>query len=82
MVSIKSSYLITYQFLSIPVNIMRKYVTIWTAGVRIRIIIELMENFLTDKIIVLSEALSLSTKKVELVPRSHPFLQEGEKSTN
>ena len=54
MVSIKSSYLITYQFLSIPVNIMRKYVTIWTAGVRIRIIIELMENFLTDKIIFLS----------------------------
>ena len=54
MVSIKSSYLITYQFLSILVNIMRKYVTIWTAGVRIRIIIELMENFLTDKIIFLS----------------------------
>ena len=54
MVSIKSSCLITYQFLSILVNIMRKYVTIWTAGVRIRIIIELMENFLTDKIIFLS----------------------------
>lgn len=46
MVSIKSSYSITYQFLSILVNIMRKYVTIWTAGVRIGIIIELMENFL------------------------------------